>query len=104
MTEPELPFLAVISGLLTSCERQHAAGLEVVPQAQRVADLVHHDFLDRLGDELFGHLAAGVQLAPGGQDGRQNCELPLHARPHLACADSPPGPRRHERPAGAAAG
>ena len=44
---------------------EHRAGLEVVPQAQRVADLVHHDVLDRLADELLGQLGLGLGLLRG---------------------------------------
>ena len=36
------------------------AGLEVVAQAERVPDLVHHHFLDRLADEFLGHLAPRI--------------------------------------------
>ena len=41
---------------------EHRAGLEVVPQAQRVADLVHHHFLDRLAQELLGKLELRLLL------------------------------------------
>ncbi len=33
-----------------------------MPQAERVADLVHHDMLDRLTDELLGQLVLGLGL------------------------------------------
>ena len=69
-------------GVVDSVERIDAAGLEVVPQAERVADLVHHDFLDRLGEEFFGHFSAGLQFAAGGQDAPP-------ARPTAAACPAP---------------
>src|SRR5690606_8263262 len=36
-------------------ERLPGARLEVVPQSQRVPDLVHHHFLERLMHEFFGN-------------------------------------------------
>src|SRR5262249_58048650 len=35
---------------------EHRAGAEVVPQAERVPDLVHHRLLDGLAEELLGEL------------------------------------------------
>ena len=43
--------------------RVHAGPAEVVPQAQRVADLVHDDRLQRLRDERVGLGAPGLDLA-----------------------------------------
>ncbi len=49
-------------GVVNLVGPQHDAGLEIMPQSQRVADLVHHHFLDRLAKELLGKLGFLVLL------------------------------------------
>ena len=44
------PLFARDLGVVQLLVGQHGAGLEVVPQAERVPDLVHDDLLDRLVD------------------------------------------------------
>ena len=80
---------------------EHRAGLEVVPQAERVADLVHRHFLDRLADQLVQHrrrrLLAVLGRVHGRQGHRRQRQLALHARAALAHALLRP-PRSGPRP------
>ena len=65
---------------------QHGAPLEIVAQAERVADLVHDRFLDGLVDQVVGHLVAGLgQAAPGNGNGG-HAQLVLHLAAALADA------------------
>src|SRR5262249_39838767 len=66
---------------------EHGAGLEVVAQSQRVADLVHDDVLDSLVNQVFGDLAARFarRQAQFGNHGRQ-AQLVLYVAAALADA------------------
>ena len=63
---------------------EHRAGLEVVPQAERVADFVHHRFLDGLPNQLVGHLVACLDVGRAEIASERQAQLVLHLRSALA--------------------
>ena len=54
----------MIAGVVQLLGGEHRAGVEVVPQAERMADLVHDDLLDHLAEELLGELARPRSALP----------------------------------------